>query len=211
MARTRIKICGITREQDLDDAVALGVDALGFVFYPPSPRCLTVERAAMLAARVPAFVTAVGLFVNPDPGYVTGILGKVPLDLLQFHGEETPDACAAFGKPYVKAARMAPGIDLLEFAARYSRAKAMLLDAHVEAYGGVGQGFDWNLIPARVPLPIILSGGLNPANIERAIRQVRPWAVDVSSGVESAKGIKDRTKMAEFIAGVRHGDEGLAG
>ncbi len=213
MTRTRIKICGITREEDLDVAVAKGADALGFVFYGPSPRCVSPERAAHLVARVPAFVKTVGLFVNESAATVAAVLNQVPLDLLQFHGDETPAYCAAFCRPWIKAARVKPGFDLLEYAADFAGARGntgLLLDAHVEGYGGGGQSFDWSLIPPSLPLPVILSGGLHPGNVGEAIRRVRPWAVDVSSGVESAKGIKDMRKVTEFIAGVRDADAGHA-
>lgn len=213
MARTRIKICGITREADLDAAVEAGVDALGFVLYPPSPRYVSPRRAAELLARVPAFVKTVGLFVNEPVSQVSAVLEQLPLDLLQFHGDENTDYCAAFRRPWIKAARVKAGIDLLEYAGRFASAQGvagMLLDAHVEGYGGRGQTFDWSLIPPSLPLPIVLSGGLHPGNVAEAVRRVRPWAVDVSSGVESAKGIKDVQKISEFIAGVRDADAGPA-
>lgn len=206
MSRTRIKICGITRAQDLQAALAAGADAIGFVFYPPSPRCLTLERARELAAAVPPFVTRVGLFVNAEPQDVRATLAAVPLDLLQFHGEEEPDYCAQFGRPWVKAARVRPGLDLLEFARRFAGAQALLLDAFVEGYGGAGQRFDWTLIPPSLPLPMILSGGLDAANVGAAIAKMRPWAVDVSSGVEAAKGIKDAEKINAFVAAVKDAD-----
>ncbi len=206
MPRTRVKICGITRRGDLDAALAAGVDALGFVFYPASPRCLTTEQAGELARAVPPFVTRVGLFVNAEAQAVRRVLASVPLDLLQFHGEEPADYCEQFGLPYLKAARVRPGLDLLEFAAAYSSARGLLLDAWVEAYGGVGQSFDWSLIPPGLPLPMVLSGGLHAGNVAEAIANVRPWAVDVSSGVELAKGIKDAAKIAAFLAAVRAAD-----
>lgn len=211
MTRTRIKICGITREEDLAAAVAAGADALGFVFYPPSPRYVTPQRAARLLAAVPAFVTRVGLFVNEPAGNVREILAQIPLDLLQFHGDEDAAYCAAFGRPWIKAARVKAGFDLLEYASAFAGAPGvcgLLLDAHVEGYGGGGQTFDWSLIPRALPLPVILSGGLHPGNVTEAVRAVRPWAVDVSSGVESARGIKDAQKITEFIAGVRNADAG---
>jgi phosphoribosylanthranilate isomerase len=204
--RTRIKICGITRSEDLHAAAALGVDALGFVFYPPSPRSVAVEMAAGLVREVPPFVTTVGLFVNAEPVTVRQLLEQVPLQLLQFHGEEDAAYCRQFGRPYIKAARIRPGFDLLEYATRFPDACGLLLDAFVEGYGGAGRIFDWCLIPDRMPLPLILSGGLDAANIEAAIRAVQPWAVDVSSGVEAGKGIKDATRMAAFITGVRNAD-----
>jgi len=206
MARTLIKICGITRDQDLRAAVDLGADALGFVFYPPSPRCLDLARAHELVRLVPPFVTRVGLFVNAAAAEVRATLAAVPLDLLQFHGDEDAAYCGQFGLPYIKAARMRPGLDLLEYTTLFPAARAILLDAYVEAYGGAGVTFDWSLIPQGLPLPVVLSGGLDAANVGQAVRGIRPAAVDVSSGVEVAKGIKDAHKIAEFIAGVRNAD-----
>lgn len=206
MPRTRIKICGLTRLPDLDTAIHSGADAVGFVFYPPSPRYLSLAQAHELALRVPPFVTRVGLFVNADPQQVRDTLAEVPLDLLQFHGEEGADYCAQFGLPYLKAARVRPGVDLLEFARTYASAQGILLDAWVEAYGGVGQSFDWSLIPADLPVPMILSGGLHGDNVGEAVMKIKPWAVDVSSGVERAKGIKDAGKIAAFITAVRMAD-----
>ncbi len=206
MHRTRVKICGITRDADLAAAVDAGADAVGFVFYPPSPRALTPDAAAALAARVPPFVARVGLFVNAAAATVREILAAIPLDVLQFHGEEDAAYCAQFGRPYLKAARVWPGLDLLEFARAYPAAQGLLLDAWVEAYGGIGQSFDWSLIPEQLPLPVILSGGLHAGNVEEAINKVHPWAVDVSSGVEAAKGIKDADKVAAFLAAVRTAD-----
>jgi phosphoribosylanthranilate isomerase len=206
MPRTRIKICGITREEDLDNAVLLGADALGFVFYPPSSRFLATERAARLVRLVPPFVTAVGLFVNEEAAVVKRVLEAVPLQLLQFHGEEDAAYCAQFGLPYIKTARVRPGLDLLEYAVSFPGARGLLLDAHVDGYGGGGKTFDWSLIPKHLPLPVILSGGLHAGNVAAALSAVRPWAVDVSSGVERAGGIKDAQLIAEFIAGVRSAD-----
>jgi len=208
MQRTRIKICGITRQCDLESAVNAGADAIGFVFYPPSPRCLSLSAAAELAATVPPFVTRVGLFVNAEAAEVRRTLAAVGLDLLQFHGEESREYCEQFGLPYLKAARVRPGVDLLEFAGNYPSASGLLLDAWVEAYGGVGQSFDWSLIPAQLPLPVVLSGGLHADNVAHAVTKLHPWAVDVSSGVEAAKGIKDADKIAAFVAAVRTADAG---
>ena len=201
---TRIKICGITRGQDAVTAAELGAHAVGLMFYEDSPRFVSVHQANKVIGVLPPFVTRVGVFVNPVEQQVQTILGALRLDLLQFHGDEPPQFCARFGMPYIKAVRVRKGMDLLQYASRYHDAKGLLLDAHSEgAYGGTGEAFDWSLIPANLPLPIILSGGLNAANVARAIRQVRPWAVDVSSGVESEKGIKDAAKIAAFMQGVR--------
>jgi phosphoribosylanthranilate isomerase len=202
---TRIKICGITRAQDAVTAAELGAHAVGLMFYEDSPRFVSVDQANKVIGVLPPFVTRVGVFVNPVEQQVHSILGALRLDLLQFHGDETPQFCARFGIPYIKAVRVRKGMDLLQYASRYHDAKGLLLDAHSEsAYGGTGEAFDWSLIPVNLPLPIILSGGLNAANVARAIRQVRPWAVDVSSGVESAKGIKDADKIAAFVQAVRN-------
>jgi len=204
--RTRIKICGITRSADLHAAAGYGADALGFVFYPPSPRCVALDAAARLCAEVPPFVSRVGLFVNAEPAVVRETLAAVSLDLLQFHGDEDEAYCRQFGKPYVKAARVRPGLDLVEFARSFSSARGLLLDAYVEGYGGAGQTFDWSLIPRRLPLPMVLSGGLTPGNVGEAVVRLRPWAVDVSSGVEMSKGIKDADRIAAFVAAVNEAD-----
>lgn len=210
MSRTRIKICGLTREADVDDAIDAGADALGFVLYEKSPRHVTLARAAELAARLPPFVTPVLLFVNASPAQLRQAVEALPQALLQFHGDETPEQCAAAGHPWIRAARMAPGVDLLEFAQRFSGAQALLLDTHVEAYGGSGKVFDWSLIPPSVPLPVVLSGGLNPANVTDGVLRVRPWAVDVSSGVEQGKGVKNAALMRRFCKAVREADEQIA-
>lgn len=204
--RTRIKICGITREEDLRAAVDCGADAIGFVFYEPSPRYVSPQQAAELVRWLPPFVTAVGLFVNTSPKCISSTLEAVPLDLLQFHGDETAAECRRYGRPYIKAARVRPGLDLVEYASQFPDARGVLLDAFVQGYGGAGKGFDWSLIPLALPLPVILSGGLDEHNVGQAIERVRPWAVDVSSGVEASKGIKDAGKIAEFVAGVRNAD-----
>lgn len=204
--RTRVKICGITRTQDALSAAQAGADAIGLVFYPPSPRFLSVERAREIRAALPPFVHAVALFVNADAAQVAQVIGRVHPALLQFHGEESPEFCAQFGLPYVKACRVAPGVDLLEYLRPFSAASGWLLDAHVEEYGGVGASFDWSLVPGNLERPLVLSGGLTRDNVGAAIRRIRPWAVDVSSGVESAKGIKDAARMASFIAEVRNAD-----
>ncbi len=206
MHRTRIKICGITRTEDLRCAVDAGADAIGLVFYPPSRRYLEAAAAAQLLRRLPAFVTAVGLFVNEDAARVEALLRVLPLQLLQFHGDEDEAYCAGFGLPYIKAARVKPGLDLLEYARSFASARALLLDAHVDSYGGSGKTFDWTLIPADLPMPLVLSGGLHPGNVGQALATVRPWAVDVSSGVEAAPGLKDAEKLARFVAEVRKAD-----
>jgi len=210
MSRTRIKICGLTREADIDAAVESGADAIGFVLYEHSPRFVPPQRLAALARRLPPFVTPVLLYVNAPPSAIAESLSQVPDALLQFHGDESPADCEAAGRPYLRAARMAPGFDLLDFAVRYRGARALLLDAHVESYGGAGKAFDWSLVPPGVPLPVVLSGGLNPANVAEGLRRVRPWAVDVSSGVESAKGIKDAQAMRRFCQAVRQADAATA-
>lgn len=204
---TRIKICGITRRHDAVVAAELGAHAVGLMFYEDSPRFVSLDKAREVIEALPPFVTRVGVFVNPEEQRVRAILGAVHLDLLQFHGDEPPLFCAQFGMPYIKAVRVKKGLDLLQYSSRYRDAKGLLLDAHSEkAYGGTGEAFDWSLIPGSLTLPIILSGGLNAANVAHAIRLVRPWAVDVSSGVESAKGIKDAAKIAAFIKEARDAD-----
>ncbi|WP_153145969.1 phosphoribosylanthranilate isomerase [Dechloromonas sp. H13] len=206
---TRIKICGLTREEDVDAAVAAGADAVGFVLYPPSPRYVTPQRAAELARRVPPFVDVVGLFVNEAPDTVRAVCDVVPVSLLQFHGDETAAYCRQFSRPWLRAARVRPGLDLVEFARAFPDARGLLLDAFVEGYGGGGHVFDWTLIPPGLPAFLVLSGGLTAANVGDAIRHVRPVAVDVSSGVEMGKGIKDHQKIAAFVAAVRKVDESL--
>ncbi|MDO9189827.1 MAG: phosphoribosylanthranilate isomerase [Sulfurimicrobium sp.] len=201
---TRSKICGITRVEDGLVASQHGADAIGLVFYPPSPRHVSITQAAAIAVALPPFVSTVGLFVNPDATEVESVLREIRLDLLQFHGDETPEFCASFSVPYLKAVRVKPGVDLLQYAIRFRSAKGLLLDAFVEGQaGGTGQSFDWGLIPAGLPLPVVLSGGLDPANVKVAIDRVKPWAVDVSSGVEASKGIKDAARIAAFMREVR--------
>lgn len=204
--RTRVKICGITRPEHALAAAEAGADAIGLVFYPPSPRFLSVERAREIAGVLPPFVQSVALFVNADAAQVSQAIGRVHPAMLQFHGEETPEFCGQFGLPYLKACRVSPGVDLLEYLRPFSAARGWLLDAHVEEYGGVGASFDWSLVPAQLARPLVLSGGLTCDNVGAAVRRVRPWAVDVSSGVESGKGIKDAAKIAAFIAEVRNAD-----
>jgi len=209
-SRTRIKICGITREADLDAAVAAGADAVGFVLWPRSPRAVTAQRAGELAARLPAFVTPVGLFVNASDAEIAAAVRAIPNLMLQFHGDESPTDCRRAARPYLRAARMAPGFDLLDFCASYSDAQAVLLDTHVEGYGGSGKVFDWSLVPHGVPRPLVLSGGLHAGNVIEGILRVRPWAVDVSSGVESAKGIKDAEAVRRFCDAVFEADARIA-
>ena len=210
MSRTRIKICGLTREADVDDAVAAGADALGFVLYDKSPRHVSLDRAAALIARLPPFVTPVLLVVNATAQQLQRVTQTLPQALLQFHGDETPEQCRAAGRPWIRAVRMSSGVDLLDFAARHVGAQALLLDAHVEGYGGGGKVFDWSQISPSVPLPVVLSGGLSPANVTDGVLRVRPWAVDVSSGVELAKGVKSAELMRRFCDAVREADDRFA-
>jgi phosphoribosylanthranilate isomerase len=204
---TAVKICGITRVEDGLAAARAGAHAIGLVFYPGSPRCIDTARARAIAERLPPLVTVVGLFVDQPAEDVSRVLREVPLNVLQFHGDESPDACARFGLPYIKGIRVSAVTDLLQCAAVYRSAKALLLDAFDEnAHGGTGRSFDWGLIPRDLPLPVVLAGGLTAANVGDAIRAVRPWAVDVSSGVEREKGIKDAAKIAAFMRGVRDAD-----
>lgn len=220
MHRTRIKICGLTREDDVRHAVHAGADAIGFVLYPPSPRAVSPERAGELARLLPPFVTPVLLFVNASAEEVQAGLAAVPHALLQFHGDESPQECLAHGRPYIRAARVPTGdgaasFDLLKYAQQHAAAQAILLDAHVQGYGGGGVSFDWTAFNWSHPqlnasARLVLSGGLTPANVTDGIRLVRPWAVDVSSGVESAKGIKSPELIDRFVAAVRQADDLLA-
>ncbi len=204
---TRIKICGITRIEDALRAAELGTDALGLIFYEGSPRHVTPAQAAGIARALPPFVTTVGLFVNPSRDVVRAVLDEVPLDLLQFHGAEEPAFCASFERPYIKAIAAAPGVDLLQSGTVFEQARGILIDAYVPgAHGGTGVTADWTRIPRPFPKPIVLAGGLHPGNVSGAVRTVRPWAVDVSSGVEAAKGVKDHDKMTAFVRGVRDAD-----
>ena len=198
--RTRIKICGITRPQDGQDAAQLGADAIGLVFYAPSPRAVNVEQATAICDALPPFVTRVGLFVNADRNEINTVLAEVPLDLLQFHGDETPADCEGYDRPYIKALRMAADVDVMAEAEAYERAAGILFDSYEAGVpGGTGQTFDWQRVPAGIKQPVILAGGLNPRNVATAVERVRPYAVDVSGGVEKAKGIKDKGKMTAFI------------
>lgn len=211
IARVRIKICGITRAEDALAAIRLGADAIGLVFYPDSPRAVSIDRARMISDMLPPFVTRVGLFVNASGDEINKVLQAVALDLLQFHGEEEPSECARYSKPYIKAVRMCDGVDVPGAAQRYAGASALLLDAYVKGrHGGTGATFNWSSIPAKVGKPIILAGGLTAVNVANAIRQSLPYAVDVSGGVESGKGIKDARKMAEFIREVRYAESQIS-
>lgn len=199
----RIKICGLTRQEDLAAAVHAGADAIGLVFYPGSPRFVDLPTAAALARAVPPFVAVVGLFVNADAALVNETLAAVPLHMLQFHGDEDDAYCRQFHRPYMKAARVTPGLDLVQYASAFPSAQAILLDAFVEGYGGGGKVFDWSLVPPQLNRPLVLSGGLDAGNVGDAVRRVGPAAVDVSSGVEAAKGIKDAAKIQAFVDAVR--------
>jgi phosphoribosylanthranilate isomerase len=202
-----VKICGITRIEDGLAAARAGASAIGLVFYAPSPRCVTRAQARQIVGALPSPVTTVGVFVDPEVEEVRRTIAEVPLQLLQFSGAERPEFCRRFGQPYIKAVHMRAGVNLLQYARDYHDAKALLLDAYVEGlHGGSGVPFDWNLIPRGVPLPVILSGGLTVANVKDAVRRARPDGVDVSSGVESAKGVKDAARIAAFIKGVRDAD-----
>jgi phosphoribosylanthranilate isomerase len=212
--RTRVKICGITTVPDARAAADAGADAIGLVFYGPSPRCVSLEQAALIAASLPAFVSTVGLFVDATAQEVHETLRQLPLDLLQFHGAETPAFCAQFDKPFVKAVRVRPGVDLLQSQHEVRRssplARGLLVDAYVPGvHGGTGQAFDWTLVPGPMREQVILSGGLTPANVRDAIVKMRPWAVDVSSGVEHSsgpKGVKDPGAILQFIEEVHLAD-----
>lgn len=203
---TRVKICGITRVDDALTAARLGAYAIGLMFWPQSARAVTPIAAREIVAALPPFISAVGVFVNPEREWVKQAISTAGLNMLQFHGDavhETPEFCGQFSLPYIKAVRVREGLDLLQYATQYAGASGLLLDTYIEgAPGGTGHVFDWNLIPRNLPLPLILSGGLNPGNVTAAIKQVQPWAVDVSSGVERSKGIKDAEKIAAFMQGV---------
>jgi len=197
--RTRVKICGMTRRQDADFAAKSGADAIGLVFYPPSPRAVSIAQARDVVADLAPFVSVVALFVDPTPELVLECLKALPIDIIQFHGDEPAMFCEQFGKPYIKAIRMKPGTELSALTEHYASAKALLLDAYQPGVpGGTGQTFDWSMI-ADVDMPLILAGGLNADNVKQAIQQVRPFAVDVSGGVESEKGIKSHEKISAFM------------
>jgi phosphoribosylanthranilate isomerase len=205
--RTRVKICGITRMEDARAAAAHGADAIGLVFHRPSPRCVTFDKAREIAISVPPFVATVAVFVNPARGDVERVISECGVTLLQFHGDEPPEFCSSFSRPYIKAARIRPGLDLLKYLSPYGAAAAWMLDAfHEDLWGGTGGSFDWGLVPERMARPIILSGGLTAGNVAGAVRRTRPYAVDVSSSVEASKGIKDAAKIAAFIGAVKHED-----
>ncbi|WP_062380541.1 phosphoribosylanthranilate isomerase [Pseudomonas abietaniphila] len=205
MSAVRSKICGITRIEDALAAVEAGADAIGFVFYPKSPRAVTVEQAQAIIAQLPPFVSTVGLFVNAEREALKALLNEVPMDLIQFHGDETPAQCDGYHRPYIKALRVQAGDDIAASCALYGKASGILLDTYVAGVpGGTGETFDWALIPKQLSKPIILAGGLTSANVSQAIAQVRPYAVDVSGGVEKVKGIKDHDKIRAFMSAV-HG------
>ncbi len=205
--RTRVKICGITRPEDGLAAAEAGADAIGLVFYPRSPRFVTPDQALAVVRALPSFVTVVGLFVNEQPGMVRAMSNAVGLEVLQFHGDESPEYCRQFNQPFIKALRVQPEVDLAGLSAGYREAQGLLLDAwHAAVPGGNGEVFDWGLIPEVLQAHCILAGGLTPDNVAEAIRQVKPYAVDVSSGVEADKGIKDPAKIAAFMRGVNIGD-----
>lgn len=206
MSAVRSKICGITRIEDALAAVEAGADAIGLVFYAKSPRAVNVQQARAIIAALPPFITTVGLFVNASRCEVNETLDAVPLDLLQFHGDETPEECDGYHRPYIKALRVKAGDQIVEACRRYRNARGILLDTYVEGVpGGTGETFDWALIPDDLEKPVILAGGLTSANVAQAIAQVRPYAVDVSGGVEKSKGIKDREKILAFMSAVQAG------
>jgi phosphoribosylanthranilate isomerase len=208
--RTRVKICGLTRLEDARAAVFLGADAIGLVFYRPSPRFVDIKQALDIVSALPPFVTVVGLFADATAVEVRKVLDNVRIDLLQFHGDEESTDCGGFGKPWIKALRIRPGMDLSPLMAAYSGASGFLVDAwHPDAMGGTGQRFDWSLIPPDMADSLILAGGLSPDNVAEALRVVRPYALDVSSGVEAGKGIKDAGKMAAFLKEVHRFDFNL--
>jgi phosphoribosylanthranilate isomerase len=205
--RTRVKICGFTRVEDAVLAAQLGVDAVGLVFYPRSPRYVSITQAARIVQALPPFTTVVGLFVDAEPAHINTVLTQVSLDCLQFHGDELPEACTLYGKPYIKAIRVQTDTNITALAETYQSASGLLLDAyHPETKGGTGLSFDWSLMPEHCALPIILAGGLLPDNAKSAVQHYKPYALDVSSGVEIAKGVKDGAKMAAFLKEVNEGD-----
>ena len=208
MTATRIKICGVTRAQDAQASAACGADAIGLGFYPRSSRAVTVDRAADIVAAVPPFVSVVALFVDEPIASIERILSNLPIDVIQFHGEESPEFCQQFGRPWIKALRVKPDLDVGEQCQRFSKARAVLLDSwQAGVVGGTGKTFDWRLAQKSLPLPIVLAGGLNDNNVGDGMRALRPAAVDVSGGVESAPGLKDVDRIKQFIAAVRAADQ----
>lgn len=207
MHRVRVKICGVTQPDHALAAADLGVDAIGLVFYPPSPRFVDMDAARRIVQVLPPFVCAVGLFMNAEPDAVREVLRRTSIDLLQFHGSEPPEYCAAFGRSYIKAVPMGAGADVLDYAHRFQDAVGLLLDSHGgDRVGGTGRPFDWSAVPARAPKPLVLAGGLDPDNVAEAVQRIRPYGVDVSSGVESVKGVKDISLMQAFVQGVKRGE-----
>lgn len=201
--RARVKICGITRPEDARRAAAVGADAIGLVFYPRSARAVSIARAQAIVAALPPFVSPVAVFLDNEPALVREVLGAVRVSLLQFHGDEPPELCEQYGWPYMKAVRVREGVDVLGYARRYRGASAFLLDTyHALVPGGTGVRFDWSLVPHELGRPVILAGGLTPDNVREALEQVKPYGVDVSTGVEKAPGVKDAAKMAAFMRGV---------
>lgn len=206
-SRTRVKICGITRPEDAAEAARLGVDAIGLVFYEKSPRNVSLGQARAACESLSGFVTVVSLFLNPEAALVEKVLSELPVDLIQFHGKETADFCRSFGRPYIKSLGMAEGVDLASQSRHYPDARGLLLDSHeTGAAGGTGKTFNWDAIPAEYRSSVILAGGLKPANVAQAIRTVRPYAVDLSSGVEAAPGIKDAALMAQLMKEIKQVD-----
>ncbi len=207
MARTRIKICGITRPEDAETAFLAGADAIGLVFYPKSPRAVCLEQARAVVAAAPALVTTVGLFVNADPGWLAEISRELSLGLVQLHGDESPDYCESLGLPWMKALRVMPGMDVARELDRYAGGSAILLDAYKKGVpGGTGERFDWSLVPPVSPLPLVLAGGLDAGNVGAAIDAVQPFAVDVSGGVEESPGIKAAERIRQFVSAVQQAD-----
>jgi phosphoribosylanthranilate isomerase len=208
--RTRVKICGFTQVNEAVVAAELGVDAIGLVFYPPSPRHVSIDQAIKIVSALPAFVTVVALFVDEKESEIRQVMSNVSIDCLQFHGDEQADECRIYHKPYMKAIRMKETVDVAKIAEQYHDASALLLDAyHSGIKGGSGQRFNWDLIPEKCSLPIVLAGGLDQNNVKQAIQSVKPYALDVSSGVELDKGVKDVAKMAAFIQEINEGDKVL--
>jgi phosphoribosylanthranilate isomerase len=205
--RTRVKICGLTQAEDARRVAQAGADSIGLVFYPPSPRGVSIEQAQLICAALPAFVSVTALFVDEQAARIKQVLQQLPIDLLQFHGDESAAFCRQFGKPYIKAVRVRPGLDLRQLAEHYQDARGLLCDAYKAGVpGGTGETFDWQLLDVELPLPVILAGGLSPENVAQAVSTVKPYAVDVSGGVEAAKGIKDIDLVNRFIQEVARGD-----